>query len=124
MTIEVIISLASALQAAPLFTPTPKAAGRAIEFLPGEGNNDDTRKSYLKSTCRFKSCDACGLGPPANVGAVHVGALLMLFDWLLTRRVLDANTAHAAREPEYVVKKGKTLVMTADEARELHYCAS
>ncbi|GEM_PF-6257460 len=29
------------------------------------------------------------------------------------------NPAHAVRGPKYVVKKGKTPVLTADEAREL-----
>jgi len=43
----------------------------------------------------------------------------MLFDWLVTGHVLDVNPAHAVRGPKYVVKKGKTPVLTADEAREL-----
>lgn len=49
----------------------------------------------------------------------HLAALRMLFDWLVTGRVLDVNPAHAVRGPKYVVKKGKTPVLTADEAREL-----
>jgi hypothetical protein len=32
---------------------------------------------------------------------------------------LDVNLAHAVRGPKHVVKKGKTPVLTADEAREL-----
>lgn len=43
----------------------------------------------------------------------------MLFDWLVTGHVLDVNPAHAVRGPKYVVKKGKTPALTADEAREL-----
>ena len=43
----------------------------------------------------------------------------MLFDWLVTGHVLEVNPAHAVRGPKYVVKKGKTPVLTADEAREL-----
>ena len=43
----------------------------------------------------------------------------MLFDWLVTGHVLDVNPAHAVRGPKYVVKKGKTPVLNADEAREL-----
>ena len=49
----------------------------------------------------------------------HLAALRMLFDWLVTGHVLDVNPAHAVRGPKYVVKKGKTPVLTADEAREL-----
>lgn len=49
----------------------------------------------------------------------HLAALRMLFDWLVTGHVLDVNPAHAVRGPKYVVKKGKTPVLTAGEAREL-----
>ncbi len=43
----------------------------------------------------------------------------MLFDWLVIGRVIDVNTARAVRGPKYVVKKGKTPVLTAEAAREL-----
>jgi integrase/recombinase XerD len=43
----------------------------------------------------------------------------MLFDRLVTGHVLDVNPAHAVRGPKYVVRKGKTPVLTAEEAREL-----
>ena len=43
----------------------------------------------------------------------------MPFDWLVTGHVLDVNLAHAVRGPKYVVKKGKTPMLTANEAREL-----
>ena len=43
----------------------------------------------------------------------------MLFDWLVIGHVLEVNPAHAVRGPKYVVKKGKTPVLTAEEAREL-----
>ena len=43
----------------------------------------------------------------------------MLFGWLVTGHVIDTNPAHSVRGPKYVVKKGKTLVLTADEARAL-----
>jgi site-specific recombinase XerD len=49
----------------------------------------------------------------------HLAALCMLFGWLVTGHVLDANPAHAVRGPKYVVKKGKTPVLTAEETREL-----
>src|SRR5262245_11793065 len=43
----------------------------------------------------------------------------MLFDWLVTGHVMEVNPAHAVRGPKYVVKKGKTPVLTADEALAL-----
>lgn len=49
----------------------------------------------------------------------HLAALRMLFDWLVVGHVMNVNPAHAVREPEHVVKKGKTPVLAADEARVL-----
>ena len=137
---EIILSPAPDLQPAPLFTPTPKAARRVLEFFTAQVNNDHTRKAYLNATRRFAAwCDRHGIGQLADVQAFHVAAfvkelqgeftaptvkqhlaaLRMLFDWLVTGHVLDVNPAHAVRGPKYVVKKGKTPVLTADEAREL-----
>ena len=137
---EIVLSPAPALQPAPLFTPTPKAARRVLEFFTAQVNNDNTRKAYLNATRRFAAwCDRRGIAQLADVQAFHVAAfvkelqgeftaptvkqhlaaLRMLFDWLVTGHVLDVNPAHAVRGPKYVVKKGKTPVLTADEAREL-----
>jgi hypothetical protein len=41
----VILSPAPALQPEPLFTPTPKAAKRVLEFFTAQINNDHTRKA-------------------------------------------------------------------------------
>jgi site-specific recombinase XerD len=138
MSTEIILSPALALQPAALFTPTPKVAKRALEFFNAQINNDHTRKAYLNATRRFAEwCDARGIGQFADVQAFHfaafvkhlqgefspttvkqhMAALRMLFDWLVTGHVLDVNPAHGG--PKYVVKKGKTPVPTADEAREL-----
>ena len=49
----------------------------------------------------------------------HLAAIRMLFDWLVTGQVIETNPAHAVRGPKYVVKKGKTPVLDAGEARAL-----
>jgi site-specific recombinase XerD len=49
----------------------------------------------------------------------HSAAIRMLFDWLVTGHIIDVNPAHAVRGPKYVVKKGKTPLLTVDEARTL-----
>jgi site-specific recombinase XerD len=49
----------------------------------------------------------------------HLAALRMLFDSLVTGHVIETNPAHAVRGPKYVVTKGKTPVLNADEARAL-----
>jgi len=136
----IVLSPAPELQPAALFTPTPKATRRVLEFFTAQINNDHTRKAYLNATRRFAAwCEARGIPRLADVQAFHVAAfvkhlqgefsaptvkqhlaaLRMLFDWLVTGHVLDVNPAHAVRGPKYVVKKGKTPVLTADEAREL-----
>jgi site-specific recombinase XerC len=43
----------------------------------------------------------------------------MLFDWLVTGHVIDANPAASVRAPKHVVNKGKTPVLSARQARTL-----
>jgi integrase len=54
--------------------------------------------------------------PPPTVKQ-HLAALRMLFGWLVTGHVIETNPAHSVRGPRYVVTKGKTPVLAADEAR-------
>jgi site-specific recombinase XerD len=49
----------------------------------------------------------------------HLAAIRMLFDWLVTGGIVATNPAHAVRGPTHVVKRGKTPVLTPEEAREL-----
>src|SRR5260370_42454258 len=49
----------------------------------------------------------------------HLAAIRMPFAWLLVRQVVEVNPAAAVRGPKHVVKKGKTPVLEADEARAL-----
>jgi site-specific recombinase XerD len=140
MTTEIILAPRPELQPAPLFTPTPKAAKRVLEFFTAQINNDHTRKAYLNATRRFAEwCDGRGIAQLADIEAFHVAAfvknlqrelspptikqhlsaLRMLFDWLVTGHVLDVNPAHAVRGPKYSVKKGKTPVLTPEEASDL-----
>jgi site-specific recombinase XerD len=137
---ENALVVSPALHSPTLFTPTPKAAQRVLEFFTAQINNDHTRRAYLNATRRFADwCEQRGIRELAGVQAFHVAAFIkdlqgqlspptvkqhlaalrMLFDWLVTGHVIDVNPAHAVRGPKYVVKKGKTPVLAADEAREL-----
>jgi site-specific recombinase XerD len=49
----------------------------------------------------------------------HLAAIRMLFDWLVVGQVIPMNPASSVRGPKHVVKRGKTPVLTADEARLL-----
>jgi site-specific recombinase XerD len=125
---------------AQLFTPTLRAAKRVLEFFTAQINNDHTRKAYMNATRRFAAwCEARGIRELAAVEPFHVAAFIkelqkefslptfkqhlaalrMLFDWLVKGQILSVNPAHAVRGPKHVVKKGKTPVLTAEEAREL-----
>jgi len=67
------------------------------------------------------------LGTPAPKGPglakpsvkQQLAAIRMLFDWLVVGLVLEVNPAHAVRGPKHVVKKGRTPVLTSEEARAL-----
>ena len=123
-----------------LFAPTPQSAQRVLEFFTAQINNDHTRRAYLNATRRFAAwCDTHGLHElgmvqPFHVAAFikelqgrfspptvkqHLAAIRVLFDWLVTGHIIYVNPAHAVRGPKYVVKKGKTPVLDADEARAL-----
>jgi site-specific recombinase XerD len=140
VTTEIILAPSPDLQPAPFFTPTPKAAKRVLEFFTGQINNDHTRRAYMNATRRFaawcaqRNLDELSGVQPFHVAAFikdlqaevspptvkqHLAALRMLLDWLVTGHVIDVNPAHAVRGPKYVVKKGKTPVLAADEARTL-----
>ena len=49
----------------------------------------------------------------------HLAAIRQLFDYLVTGGLLLSNPAGAVRGPKYVVKRGKTPVLSADQARQL-----
>jgi hypothetical protein len=46
---DLILARTPDLLPTPLFTPTPRAAKRFIEFFTAQINNDHTRKSYLNA---------------------------------------------------------------------------
>jgi site-specific recombinase XerD len=123
-----------------LFLAGPKASERFWEFFAANIRNKNTRRAYYKAVCSFSDwCESRGLFDLAKVKPIHVAAyieelrgthskptvkqhlaaLRMLFDWLVVGHIMDVNPAHAVRGPKHVVKKGKTPVLAADEARIL-----
>ena len=57
------------------------------------------------------------LAPPSV--KQHLAAIRMLFDWLVIGQMLAVNPASSVRGPKHSVRKGKTPVLAADEARTL-----
>ena len=123
-----------------LFAPDAKTAERVIEFFTAQIRNPNTRKAYARATgsfatwCADQGIDELGQIRPVHVAAyveglqqriaapsvkLQLAALRMLFNWLVVSQVIPANPAHAVRGPKHVVKKGKTSVLSAEEARML-----
>lgn len=121
-----------------LFAPDAKTAERIIEFFTAQIRNPNTRKAYAKATGDFAAwCAEYGITELAQVRPVHVAAYIeglqkkiaapsvklqlaairMLFDWLVVSQVVPINPASSVKGPKHVVKKGKTPVLTAEEAR-------
>jgi integrase/recombinase XerD len=116
-----------------------QAAKRFIEFFTATTRNPHTRKAYASATGDFCAwCEQHGLALPAieplHVAAYvelitreksaptvkqHLAAIRMLFDWLTTGGVIPFNPASSVRGPKFSVKRGKTPVLTAEEARQL-----
>ena len=135
------VSLASGLAGLPaLFTPTPAAAKRTLEFFTANIRNPNTRRAYARAASEFAAwCGEHGLAELAGIEPVHVAAyieqlqrrlaassvkqhlaaLRVLFDWLVVGQVVAANPASSVRGPRHSVKKGKTPVLAADEARAM-----
>jgi len=116
-----------------------KATRRFIEFYTANIRNKNTRLAYAHAhRLFFDWCDDHGLPleaiQPAFVGAYieelqkthaapsvkqHLAAIGMLFDWLVVGQIVPFNPAASVRGPKHVVKRGKTPVLTADQARKL-----
>jgi len=116
-----------------------KAAERFFTFFTDQIPNTNTRAAYYRNAMRFFAwTHAKGLslttiksyhvsGYLAELAASHstptvkqhLATLRMLFDWLITGQIIEINPAAAVRAAKHVVKKGKTPVLKADEARDL-----
>jgi len=114
-----------------------QARKRFLEFFTATIRNENTRMAYARAAGSFFLwCESYRLelidielihvaayierhpGAPPTVKQ-HLAAVRMLFDWLVTGQVLAMNPAASVREPKHVVKRGKTPVLDADQARQL-----
>lgn len=116
-----------------------RARRRFVEFFTAEIRNPNTRRAYARAVRDFFLwCDArqlrleklnpvivasyvehlgTRLSPPAV--KQNLAAVRMLCDYLVLGHALEMNPASAVRGPKYVIKKGKTPVLTAGETRQL-----
>src|SRR6516162_9339544 len=115
-----------------------RASRRFIEFFTANIQNQNTREAYARainaflSWCEDEAGTELDMIEPVIVAAYvekllkkdhlskptvkqHLAAIRMLFDWLVVGQVLAVNPASAVRGPKYVIKKGKTPVLTPEE---------
>jgi len=123
-----------------LFAADPRTALRCAEFFGANIRNPNTRRAYLGDIERFSAwCETHGISDLGRVQPLHVAAFLedllravskptvkrhlaairMLCDWLVLGQVLPWNPASVVRGPKHSVKKGKTAVLSSEEARDL-----
>jgi site-specific recombinase XerD len=117
-----------------------RASWRFMEFFTAAIRNPNTRRAYARDVRGFVEwCTAAGIASVAHVNTMHVAAYIEqlgkahpaptvkrhlaairhLFDYLATGGILPFNPAAAVRGPKHSVKRGKTPVLAADEARQL-----
>ena len=116
-----------------------RATRRVLEFFLAEIRNPNTRAAYARALLRFDGwcqqthCRLEDLEPLHLARYVeqlgrelakpsvkqHLAALRMLFDYLVVGQIISTNPAASVRGPKYVVKKGKTPVLSREEARAL-----
>ena len=123
-----------------LYRPDAATAKRVLEFFTANIRNPNTRKAYARAAGDFAAwCEARGLDHLRHVQPIHVAAYIeelqqriaapsvkvqlaairMLFDWLVLGQIVPTNPASVVRGLKYSVKKGKTPILSADEARTL-----
>lgn len=117
-----------------------KAVARFLDYFTATIRNHNTRRAYGRTVGYFLDwCQARGLRSLRDIQPIHVSAyieqltnshaaptpkqtlsaLRMLFDFLVTGQIIESNPAHAVRGPKHSVRRGKTAVLSADEARSL-----
>lgn len=113
------------------------APEKFLEFFAARIRNRNTREAYARAVGQFLAwCEERGLAletiRPVHVAVYierlplappsvkqHLAAIRMLFDWLVVSQVIPMNPAAAVRGPKHVVRRGKTPVLSPEQARRL-----
>ena len=114
------------------------AAWRFLEFFTATIRNKNTRAAYAHAVAQFFAwCEKHRVqtldqikpvvvaayieNHPAAAPTVkqHLAAIRMLFDFLVIGQIVPTNPASSVRGPKHVVRRGKTPVLKADQARTL-----
>jgi len=121
--------------------PGPCSARHRELFFATQIRNRNTREAYLRAVRDFLGWVEieAGIEDLLDIEPLHVAAwveiktqtyeaqsikeqltaLRHLFDWLVTGHVLHTNPASFVRGPKFSYTKGKTPILTPNEARKL-----
>ena len=123
-----------------LFFQSVRSAERFFDFFTSNIRNKNTRAAYFTAAKLFSAwCGLRGITDLANVrprdvasyiehteeakskptAKQHLAALRALFDWMVMGQLIEHNPAHSVRGPKHIVRKGKTIVLSGGQAREL-----
>lgn len=116
-----------------------RARFRFVEFFAAHLRNLNTRAAYHRAVCRFADWCASKRLDVASLNSVWIAAYIeelqkqhsepsvkqalagirMLFDWFVTGNIIPFNPASSVRGPRYSIRRGKTPVLDAEQARHL-----
>jgi len=115
-----------------------RATLRFLEFFTANIHDRNTRRACAQAVREFLLwCEAHRVPSITAVQPIHVAgyiekltreraattakqrlaAIRHLFDWLVVGQIIPANPASSVRGPTHVVKRGKTPVLSPEEAR-------
>lgn len=116
-----------------------QACRRLIEFFTANIRNKNTREAYARAVGRFSDwfehhkIRLEQVSPPLIAAYIeemstthsapsvkqHLAAIRMLLDYLVIGQALPVNPASSVRGPKHVITRGKTPVLSAEQARQL-----
>src|SRR5208337_34522 len=113
------------------------AATKFLEFFAARIRNLNTREAYARACAQFLAWSEQHVNDiraitPMHVAAYieqhpgspqtikqHLAAIKMLFDYLVISQIVPVNPAAPVKGPTHVVKRGKTPVLSVEDARTL-----
>ena len=121
-------------------TADERTRTRFLEFFAAAIRNPHTRRAYARAASDFlawvaqRGVSSLGAIAPIHVAAwieeldrelsaptikQRLAAIRHLFDWLVVGQVIAQNPAASVRGPAHVVRRGRTPVLEASEAKAL-----
>ena len=136
----IVVTNPHALIPAQIASAGADARRRFLEFFTANIRNRNTRQAYALAVsnffrwCERRGLHELGLLEPVHVAAYveqlgtshaapsvkqHLAAVRMLFDWLVVGQIVSSNPASVVRGPSHIVNRGRTPILSPEEAHAL-----